>query len=289
MCVTAFPAHLDNTILYCGECSIGGQYHHLAGYQNWPLNRFSGPNFMILPVPAVPGTMTEANFYDPTHLPYVLKDMAAAVRPPQVLSYSGSRGLVAKGFSPVEVFNVGLYTMVLAHKLEEDAIRDALSTVPVEKRPDVGRAWDLMAEYAELYPVLYDRSEPVNSPLLLPCFNNRQAEESGPLLYSYQPIYRDVFFFPALDAHDGTAPKWGTPVSVDHTIVFGVAPGEGAPVRYRDNVPADMRKLLPAEVVGVTLSANDGPLPNGDFYVEKETGGHTLLRSGSDRRWQLAA
>src|SRR5271166_24211 len=79
MCCTLANARLSNTILYAAEvCPDGKEVVHVLGYQNRVQNLppAKGPsgNAMILPFPAVAGTMTQNNVLATDKCPKILED-----------------------------------------------------------------------------------------------------------------------------------------------------------------------------------------------------------------------
>src|SRR5690242_15190074 len=117
MCVCLAKARLSKTILYAAEVRPdGGDIVHVLGYQNSVQNLATNGaphgNAMILPFPALPGTMTQKNVVPTDDCPRILEDLAATVR---WQDGGQPRGLM-KGIAAnaVEVFDTGIYTVVLA-------------------------------------------------------------------------------------------------------------------------------------------------------------------------------
>jgi hypothetical protein len=251
MCVSAAPAEFSGTILYVGR------HHHprhgpveVLGYQNTAVNRAEGPNAMLLHLPAA--GMTRENFLDTTDSPDLLRDLVEALRPVSRGAQAAGYGAVSAG--PVEVFDHGVYTVVLA--ADPRQIPAALSRVPEHKRPRL--APELFEFYADTFP-LY--------PVALCCFDNADARRAGPLLMWYEPIYTGRLTAPALDCHSGAAPDPQAWVRPDHWVIVGVdgAPGDwGTPVRYRRD-PGPLAPFLPRRVIGTEITY--GHLRNGDFAI----------------------
>lgn len=251
MCVSAAPAEFSGTILYVGrhQHPQHGQVEVL-GYQNTAVNRANGPNAMLLHLPAA--GMTRENFLDTTGTPDLLRDLVDALRPVSRGAQPAGYGAVAAG--PVEVFDHGVYTVVLASDPRD--IPAALHRVPENKRPPL--APELFEFYADTFP-LY--------PVALCCFDNADARRAGPLLMWYRPIYTGRLTAPALDCHSGAAPDPQAWVRPDHWVVVGLgdAPGEwGVPVRYRRD-PGPLARFVPRRVIGQEIAY--GHLRNGDFAI----------------------
>jgi hypothetical protein len=248
MCCSVSPnieVRFSDTILYAAEVTDPrGGVVHVLGYQNRaqnnvnrlsaapknllaklkglfiPTNKENTGNAMILPFPAVPGTMSRENVLDTENCPDVLKDIAEAVKPVTenlFLSQSASFG----PSRAVQIFEAaGIYTVVLAD--DARAIPEALDRVPKEKRPALNP--ELFEAYAEWYP---------DWTIALCCFNNEEAQEALPMLWWYEPMFPEQLFLPALDCHTGDVPDLTTNVAVDHTLAVGSALAE-------ISVPADL-------------------------------------------------
>jgi hypothetical protein len=155
MCVSVSPGvtvRFSDTVLYAAEV-IGqdGDLVHVLGYQNKVQGRAGllpsvrgwlgwggAGNAMILPFPAEPKTMTQANVLDTQSCRDVLQDIAVAVDPPS--GFWGTLGpSVSWGSAPppkVQVFQAaGIYTVVLAQDARD--IPAALDQVPRSKRPEL--------------------------------------------------------------------------------------------------------------------------------------------------------
>lgn len=283
MCVTLAPARLSNTILYAADVGLSSKPIHVLGYQNKPENSVSpvrivgekswgwdtpptgqksekplSGNAMILPFPAKPGTMSQANVVDTTKTPHILNDIAHAI--PEELSRTlGSSKSCGLSSPSLIVFETGIYTVVLAS--DPRAIPDALSRVPHEKRPAINQ--QIFDAYAKWYP---------DWPVALCCFNNREAADAAPMLWWYKPLRPDLLFAPALDCHTGAVPDLHAHVEVDHTVAFGskfIPPDLGYPVRYRDGVKnqPEVGTFLVNSVIGAVIHRT---LPNGDFVCRTQ-------------------
>jgi hypothetical protein len=260
MCVCLGPARLSNTTLYVGEATRDGKLVHVLGYQNTaqnlavaatsvPSGMLAG-NAMILPFPASE-PMGKDNVLDTSGCKNILKDIAEAVKPrSKGFGRSMSFGMDSRS---VEVFDTGIYTVVLARDPRD--IPAALARVPAEKRPDLKP--EIFAAYAEWYP---------GWQVALCCFNNAEAVEADPLLWWYVPAFPNVLFAPTLDSHTGGVPDLAAEVELDHTIAVGSTEGKGSRISYSDEVPNDVRNLLPSFGVGLELSGYE---VNGDFVFFK--------------------
>jgi hypothetical protein len=247
MCCSMSKSEMSHTHLYAGEAVRDGKYVHVLGYQNTA--RSSGPNAMILPLPAK-GSLGPDNTIDTRGFSHFLEDISDASRTRMRGGKSASRSLSQ---STVQVFDVGSYTVVLAERAGD--VQAALAQVPAEKRPAINDA--VLASFDRNYP---------GWPLAVCCWNGNIDAE--PLLWWYEPRNTEMLFAPALDSHDGQAPRVGAPVKVDHHLSFGTtlrgATGPKSPVYYRNALPPEVASLLPKAVVGTKITAL---MPNGDFLM----------------------
>lgn len=254
MCVSLAPARFSSTILYGYEISVLGRIAHVLGYQNQVQNLDPGPNAMILPFPALPGSMTKASVIDTSSCPHILKDMAATVMPrSRGAMHLGSKSVTVP--PKIEIFDSGIYTIVLA--TDATLIHNALRRVPEAKRPRLNK--EIFDAYAAWYP---------EWTVALCCFNNGDAKTATPMLWQYEPMNNRGLFLPALDCHSGEVPNLNKKVVVDHTIVVGsnlMKIGRGSVVNYTHNFPKEITPYLADEVIGRQIQ---GMLTNGDFFIE---------------------
>lgn len=253
------------------EAYKDGKIVHLLGYQNSPVNlNAKGANAMLLPIPAKPGTMSEANILDTKSCKQFLVDIEKAVMtPPRTRGFSEHEE-VSLPASRVIVFDHDIYTIVLAQNAED--IPKALQRVPADKRPSPNKS--IFDSYQKWYK---------GWTFALCCFNNKQQADASPMLWWYEPLEPRQLFFPAVDAHDGHSPRLDGKVAVDHTVAFSSYLMQDSPnwknplfsqgkfvlpeinkVSYTNEWEIDkaVRELLPKRVVGQRF---EGKLPQGDF------------------------
>lgn len=220
-----------------------GRDVHVLAYQNRAQS--PGPNAMILPIPT-DEPMGPDNIVDTREARWFLEDLDTSARH-QTRGLSKSSDRLLGAAPPVQVFNSGSYTVVLA--TDAEAIPGALSQVPTEKRPTV--APDFFTEYAKLYP---------GWPIAVCCWSGRISAE--PLLWWYVSKYPKWLFFPTVDAHDGRPPLDGN-VKVDHSLLWGLRNGAFTP-RFRQPLPASVKELI-----APTLNSfrPNGLMSNGDYWL----------------------
>jgi hypothetical protein len=247
MCCTLGPAVLSSTILYGARVIHDDSVVHVLGYQN-KASSF-GPNAMILPVPAA-RKLSQANMLDMQEFPGVLLDYEASYRRPMMLSADSVVGSALRGAKSVEVFSKGSYTVVLA----EDAldIMGALERVPADRRiknpnPKIFEA------YSRMYP---------GWPIAVCCWSGELEPE--PLVWWYEPMFKDRLFLPALDAHDGEPPNPRAKVKLDHMLVWGAQHGEQT-ARFRRPVPETLQPFFVPRFNAMPLKHQQ--MINGDFWI----------------------
>jgi len=236
-CCSLQPAEFQDTYGWAGEFEKDGRLMHILLYENKPTNLSAvGANAMILPIPAIPNSMTSANMLDGHDfvgvagelysrsnwhffgdIDQALGSFGLFVRsiPKIILFFANlannlnnmsSAAASAETYKSVQVFTKGSYTVVLASKATD--IPEALARVPVERRPEINS--DIFKAYGDWYP---------GSTFALCCFN-KQDSVPEPLVWVYEPYDPTHIFFPALDAHTGRPPELNTTVAVDHKLVI---------------------------------------------------------------------
>lgn len=259
MCMSSSPAKFSDTVIYAAQVLKGKEVVHVIGYQN-NARSFAGPNAMILPIPAIAGTVGPQNIVDTREFSTILKSYGAAVermRPRTrrlSLSKSSDDRITLGSRGAVQVFKSGSFTVVLAESPSH--IREGLEQIEEKVRPAISD--ELIAGLSEMYP---------DWPIAVCCFDG--AINPEPLLWWFKPRFAGVLFAPALDAHDGGKPDLLEEVRRDHTIAFG---SYNSPRRVdtvlqhdiRDDVPSKHRWMFLPSVVGRIVSQHT---LNGDFSI----------------------
>lgn len=253
MCCSMAPAKFTGTKICLADIRVTTFGHvHVLMYQN-SVASFSGPNAMLLHIPGK--DIRQENFIDTTRFSRILDDMVEAVRPRGRGGYLGLANFRGMEIPPVQVFDVGIYTVVLATKAS--LIPAALDRVPAEKRPAMNPA--LFAFYEKAFP---------DFAVALCCFNNRAQKQAEPIMIWYRPKAADgLYRLPAIDCHTGDVPDLDADVQVDHWLFLASDQMSGGhEVNYRDSVPESVRQLLPRRVYGAYFG---GQLRNGDFGIQR--------------------
>lgn len=302
MCCSVTPGvevEFSRTVLYGAEVKIQEEIVHVLGYQNQVgkklvpksqvdaadnqsfsivdkakqvffsfFNKYSvmTGNAMLLPFPAQPKTMTQANVLDTKNCKKVLQDISKAVTlPKEGVAVAG----YARSFTPqkIQIFEAaGIYTVVLAQDARD--IPSALELVPPEKRPTLNQ--ELFEAYSKWYP---------DWTFALCCFNNRQVKLADPLVWWYQPMNPNQLFLPTLDSHDGTVPNLSNRVQLDHIVAVGSYRARKNPnvkpfkplttVNYRNQIPLEIKPYFLDQVMGREFD-NSIPYLNADFVFQLE-------------------
>lgn len=271
MCVSTDHAAFSGTIVYGGRLHHSGHGRpvHVLGYQNTAANLATGPNAMLLHLPARAATMTRENFISVGDHAGLLTSMVDAVRP---RSAAVDDGMAWMGWDdPVEVFDHDIYTVLLAG--DPTRVPGALDRVAPHKRPRLDPL--LLEFYADRYP---------GHTIAVCCFDNAAARRAKPLLMWYEPTEPDLLVLPALDCHTGAPPEPGAPVPVDHWVLYGTdlaGPGWGSPLTHPPTMRHSLRRFLPDAVMGEHFTGRS--LPNGDFALAHDD----LLGGDLDRVHRL--
>ncbi len=273
MCVTSGPAKLANTIVAAWEIKPG---FHAMGYQNrvqslvggqtsgdvrlsrgvyedegeprfdwdsegYTLQSLSTANCMILPIPLHPDSLVmDIGILDTRNFKNCLKDMAEALIPAETtrgmckgLSYGEPRG-------EVYILEFDVYSIVMA-QFAGDAF-GALEAIPTSRRPDINES--LLRSYEEWY----------GWPVAFCCFDNVEAKQAAPLIFTFKTRFPNKLFLPAIHGHDGNVPDLAQRVQDDHTYIGGscLATSTGNRVYYTDTIATSLRRELPTSVVGTT-------------------------------------
>lgn len=305
-CCVVAPAQLSNTIGFASKTTWHGKRIHILGYQNCAKNISDQANAMLLPIPCLPGSMSQANIVDVSAAPHFMEQMDQAVKFPLLdpvtlyivipsaavvfllalwLGFSKrfccltalllsvvtlvvgvfvfSLGGISKPYGAL-VFNHDIYTIVLAN--DGSQLSAALNRVQPDRRPRINHR--IFEAYTRWYK---------GWTFALCCFNNKEALGSKPLVWWYEPAYRHLLFFPALDAHDGRVPDLAAEVQVDHSVSIATdVPHYSGPwiqLNYtkgatRKDIPTNEKRspalfdLLPDSIMGKEFN---GGMQQGDF------------------------
>lgn len=264
MCISAAPAEFSGTTGYLGERSLDGETIHVIGYQNRPTNLSLGPNAMLLHFPSKE-PMSDQNVIDMGERSGdLMKDWRERITP-SVRSKGLSRGLDFIATNSVQIFDTGIYTVVLSS--EPSKIYDALERVPSDKRPQISR--ELLEWYKKNFP---------NWSVALCCFKETADTKADPLFWWYKPIDESKLLFPAIDCHTGGVPDMNESVYTDHVIVMNSdqwsddGKAQKLPKSWMDDyeIPEISRKFFPDEMRIIGRQSTQRMI-NGDFMITADS------------------
>jgi len=253
MCVVFESADLERTYgLVNRTIERDGSVRHSMVYQNRLKAGGSGRNNAMI-----------------IHLP------TAGIRREDVMDLSGCKSVLKTldrqtrdvmrgtfGASGVDVFKSGNYFVVVARNIQD--VAPALKEVPSNVRPKVNKS------VLKFYEDTFGGS----GVFILACFAGTEGFEADPFGVTYTPWNPNVLTFPAIDSHDGRAPRLGQRVNRDHTIFLGVDrrachSDRIVSVEYgayeSDPPPERYRAFFPTHLVRYDLG---GTGKNGDFLFD---------------------
>lgn len=191
MCVSFRPSTMSSTRIALVET----EHHHTMAYQNTAVS--SGPNCMVLPIPA----QGDVQLIDMQQAKNLLRDQENALKALLMTFRSASKTLSARG--SVRVETVGSYTVVIAKGASVDRVLQAAGGLG----PEAGVTRAFLENYLRIYPGW----------TLLLCFWDG-SKEAEPLACRYVSYFPQSLYVPMLDAHDGRPPELGKMVNRDHFI-----------------------------------------------------------------------
>jgi hypothetical protein len=257
-CCSLAPAHFGDTCGWVGELQKDGELIHAMAYWNSAINlNLAGTrgNAMILPIPAVPGTLTSENMLDGNDFKSIasagpqLRDgpLDSFLEPRSflylfmlcVLLIAHSHPKRGVQFACWVVLVISLLMLLKwqgepgtmgvgtrsGHATQRDVQvfnRGSYTVVLSTDAKKIPQALDQVPENkrpsinAEIFEA-YDKWYPGWS-FALCCFA-KDLPDPEPLVWWYKPQDPARLFFPAVDAHTGHAPEMNTLVGVDHDIV----------------------------------------------------------------------
>lgn len=213
-------------------------------------------NALILPIA---DDMANIEVIDTSSCPKFLKDIRSAIMPRTRGDSDGLLSFSTRSKS-VRIIEFDIYTIVIAENAGAIAKAIQSDAVSPSRRPALNP--EIIEAYTRWYP---------GWAIAVCCFDNNEAQEGKPLLFSYEPSKQDpeYFFVPTLDSHDGKVPNLTGAVEVDHTIFVATADMKdslGPSVYYSDDIAPTILERLPRKVVGKQLR---GSLRNGDIVFRR--------------------
>ncbi len=245
MCVTTLEAELKKTRIGVWDIlhpEFG--YRHVLAYQNQAQNLADQPNCMLLHIPSKSPLKPECIINTENDVELLLN--------------------MEKPFVPVcrafgaqnHVVEMGVYHIALLNDCSEDALEITLMQIPESKRPRIPS--DFLDFYSSTFP---------GFPLVLCCFNNKDAKKASPVMLHFEPKFPDTFMFNTLDCHGGI-PDLDEEIQFHQTIITGSyklkKEGNGFKAFPYQNVSEELLPWLPK--YGTAMQV-DSVLPNRDLLV----------------------
>jgi hypothetical protein len=177
----------------------------VLAYQNRVQNLVQGANCMLLPIQSAAAILPEW-LLDMSTEPNFLTDLYDIIDP--VLP---NRGDWMDGGNEREnyIVKLGVYHIAILNTVNKEALEQVLQQIPKNKRPALSTG--LLDFFINTYP---------DFPLLLCCFENKDALQAAPIVLHYPPKFPDKLMVNALESHSGI-PVVGKMVDYHQKIIFG--------------------------------------------------------------------
>jgi hypothetical protein len=241
MCITSRRAILEATKIISFRKEDGNVF---LAYSNSVQNQSEGRNVMLLPIPG-----EVVAFHDTRAYNLFLNEIAQQTTVSEYLNYGvRSRGVSRGMLKGIKRTTVGQYEILHTNDIAE--LKDALRNEEV-------------VVTAEILNFFIDHYKGYTIVACL--FDSKDKIDAQPIALEYKPFSDKLIFFPAMDAHNGDAPRRGQ-VEVDHSIIVEdnthqlETPGN---VEYTQPVPDFIKE------VNFGTFQLDGRYDNGDFYQEE--------------------
>jgi hypothetical protein len=242
MCISSRPAHLSKTKILTMPLANG---NHFTAYENKVENLVNEPNCMILPIP---GRTKPEYFVDTTLYNKFLTEIVQNSH--KEFRTRGKKSLsLSKGF---DSFELGQYQIGLCNGYQ--SMSEFILSLTEENRPVV--SVELMKFFIDHY---HGWSFAVCT------FAANAKLEAQPIAYEYKPFQNDWLFYPAMDSHDGTAPK-EQGVERDHTLIKPYSSEHGRSNYFTQEVPEFLKEH------SYVLHEEEGYHSNSDFFLKVENG-----------------
>lgn len=239
MCITIDTAHLAKTKILS---MVLNDKEHLIAYSNDVQNLSNRKNSMIF---AVPGDISQKDFYDTTKYADFLEELSAKAQ-----DLYASKGIKSRGstLNAIESFKLGIYDIKLGKT------KDLIDYIANSSGLSISQS--LLNFYIEKYP---------NDTLVMCEFDNDKKSSAQPIMFKYTPFNYDVLYFPMMDAHDGNAPK-DKSVDRDHTVIWH-HPSSDKNKIFDKNISFDAEVPEELNNKNYIKMKYEHDYPNGDLYI----------------------
>ena len=261
MCVTTLEAQLSKTRIGAWDI-LHPQYgyRHVLAYQNNAQNLADSPNCMLLHIPGNEPLSAENIINTENDVEILLEMEYDVLGRPRVFA------------SQNQVVEMGVYHLGLLNDFSKESIENTLNQIPENKRPQISQ------EIIQFYNNVFS-----GFPLVLCCFNNKDAKDASPVMLHFNPRYPDMFQFNTLDSHGGL-PDLNENIKFQQTIITGSyklnQAGNGFQAFLHEQASEGLKKWLPK--FGTALKVED-VLLNRDLLIgvkEIQEGGDAIIDIG---------
>jgi len=190
MCITSSRSILDNT--YIGAWDINHPtfgYRHVLAYQNRVKNLAKGPNCMLLHIQSKEEIKPEW-IIDTSYAPTFLTAIYDEIDP--IPKNDGIAWMSSPTERPNYVIERGVYNIAILNNLSPEIIDATLKQIPTHKLPSLENG--LIQFFKDKFP---------NFPLLLCCFDNKDAQQASPILIHFPPLFPEKLMLNTIDSHGG--------------------------------------------------------------------------------------
>lgn len=201
MCITSSRSILDNTFIGVWDINhkIYG-FRHVLAYQNRVQNLDEGPNCMLLHIQSskeikpdwIIDTSKDQNF---------LTELFDIIVPPIPEGTQEDWMSLPKERNNF-VVERGVYHIAILNNLSDSSVQETLNQIPKPKLPNI--KMELISFFKENFK---------GFPLLLCCFDNKDAKQAAPILLHYPPIHSNNLMVNTIDSHGGIP-------QIDKNIMF---------------------------------------------------------------------
>lgn len=237
MCITIDTAHLAKTKILS---MVLNDKEHIIAYSNNVQNLSNGNNAMIF---AIPGKLTQSDFYDTTSYANFLEELAEKSK-----NFYEFRSKSLSLSDDIESFKLGIYDIKISNV---ETLVDY-----IKSNQDIKISNDLLDFYLQKY----------SGQMLVICeFDTNKTSSAQPIMFKYTPTDHDILYFPMMDAHDGSAPK-NKDVDRDHTVIWH-HPSSEKNKMFDRNVIFDLKVPYDIDNKNYIKMKFNGCQKNGDLYI----------------------
>lgn len=205
MCITSSRSTLENTYIGAWDIELPELgYRHVLAYQNRVTNLAEGPNCMLLHIASKSNILPEWLVDTSEHRSF-LADLYSYVDPINTSQMWMSRSPKSVNY----VIEQGVYHIAILNKTDNKSVTDTLKLIPKNKLPSIKPK--LLSFFQNNFS---------DFPILLCCFDNKDAKQATPILVHFPPKFPDTLMFNTIDAHGGF-PNINKQIQFHQKIILG--------------------------------------------------------------------